>query len=403
MKGNNQMAFETDNNSTDAVNDGVPAATDTVIQEDSWETMSDEEFASLDYESLAEQGLLEEEQVEEELPPESEEEVVEEGDSGEEMEEEEDTETDVTNEDEEDSNTGETSEDESEEDFVEETDTNYKDAYEKIFAPFKANGHEIKVDSPEDVVRLMQMGANYNAKMAALKPGLKTLKLLEKNELLDENKLALLIDANNGNPEAIKKLIQTHKIDTYNLDLDNETDYKPQVETVSDKEYALSEVMGSLKSSPHYEKTLNVVTKVWDSESKQIVVNEPHLLETINRHIDTGMYDIVQAEVIKQRALGRLNGVNDIVAYKQIGDMLDEQGAFDHLVPKPAETTSKQRQPIARKPKSPANAAKKNTEKLRGVTPTRQASSQTTSKPEGFNPLDMSDEDFEKQFDPRLM
>lgn len=344
-----------------------------------WETMSDDEFANLDLSSF-EEIAGQEEQTE-------------------------DNEAFADDDDEEDASDfeQEPSDEETDNDAVEETskDTNYKETYEKIFAPFKANGHEIKVDSPDDVIRLMQMGANYNQKMQALKPSLKTLKMLERHNMLDESKLALLIEAGNGDINAIQQLLKDNQVDPMDLDTNDELDYKPKVEPVSDREYDLSEVMDSIKDSPHYEKTLRIVTKQWDTDSKQIVVNEPHLLRTINQHIDSGMYDIVQAEMVKQRALGRLDGVSDIVAYKQIGDSLDEQGAFDHLASNGGSTTSNQRQPIATKPRVPKQQATENT-KRKAASPTKKTSS-TSKRPADFNPLEMSDEDFEKQFDPRLM
>lgn len=343
-----------------------------------WETMSDDEFANLDLTSF-EEIAGQEEQTEDN-----------EGDA----------EAFADDDDEEDASDFEQEPDDEE---VEETstDTNYKESYEKIFAPFKANGHEIKVDSPDDVIRLMQMGANYNQKMQALKPSLKTLKMLERHNMLDESKLALLIEAGNGDINAIQQLLKDNKVDPMDLDTNDELDYKPKVEPVSDREYDLSEVMDSIKDSPHYEKTLRIVTKQWDTDSKQIVVNEPRLLRTINQHIDSGMYDIVQAEMVKQRALGRLDGVSDIVAYKQIGDALDEQGAFDHLASNGGSTTSNQRQPVATKPRVPKQQAIENT-KRKAASPTKKTSS-TSKRPADFNPLEMSDEDFEKQFDPRLM
>lgn len=344
-----------------------------------WETMSDDEFANLDlsgFEELAGQ----EEQIEDN-----------EGDA----------EAFADDDDEEDASDFEQESDDDEEVEETSTDTNYKETYEKIFAPFKANGHEIKVDSPDDVIRLMQMGANYNQKMQALKPSLKTLKMLERHNMLDESKLALLIEAGNGDINAIQQLLKDNKVDPMDLDTNDELDYKPKVEPVSDREYDLSEVMDSIKDSPHYEKTLRIVTKQWDTDSKQIVVNEPHLLRTINQHIDSGIYDIVQAEMVKQRALGRLDGVSDIVAYKQIGDTLDEQGAFDHLASYGGSTMSNQRQPVATKPRVPKQQATENT-KRKAASPTKKTSS-TSKRPADFNPLEMSDEEFEKQFDPRLM
>lgn len=348
-----------------------------------WETMSDDEFANLDLAGFEEIAGQEEQTEDNEGDPEA---FADDDDD------------DVTSEYEQ-----EPSDEETDIDEVEETstDTNYKESYEKIFAPFKANGHDIKVDSPDDVIRLMQMGANYNQKMQALKPSLKTLKMLERHNMLDESKLALLIEAGNGDINAIQQLLKDNQVDPMDLDTNDELDYKPKVEPVSDREYDLSEVMDSIKDSPHYEKTLRIVTKQWDTDSKQIVVNEPRLLRTINQHIDSGMYDIVQAEMVKQRALGRLDGVSDIVAYKQIGDTLDEQGAFDHLASNGGSTTSNQRQPVATKPRVPKQQATDNT-KRKAASPTKKTSS-ASKRPADFNPLELSDEEFEKQFDPRLM
>ena len=70
----------------------------------------------------------------------------------------------------------------------------YEVEYKRLLAPFKANGREISVKSVDDAVTLMQMGANYNKKMAALKPSLKLMKLLENNGLLSEEKISYLIE-----------------------------------------------------------------------------------------------------------------------------------------------------------------------------------------------------------------
>lgn len=75
-----------------------------------------------------------------------------------------------------------------------EQSVNYEQEYKRILAPFKANGKEVEVKSVDDAITLMQMGANYQKKMAALKPNLKILKILENNGLLDEGKLSFLID-----------------------------------------------------------------------------------------------------------------------------------------------------------------------------------------------------------------
>ena len=102
------------------------------------------------------------------------------------------------------------------EDEVEDTHsdsaTDYESQYKKIVGtPFKANGKEITVDSAEDAIKLMQMGANYHKQMQQLKPAKRIIAMLEQAGMLDENKLNHAIDIMTGNSAAIHKLIQVRK------------------------------------------------------------------------------------------------------------------------------------------------------------------------------------------------
>jgi len=83
-----------------------------------------------------------------------------------------------------------------------------EDFMKEITAPFRANGKDMQIDSVEDVRKLMQMGANYNKKMAAIKPNLKFIKMLENNDLLNEESISYLIDLQKKDPAAIKKLLK---------------------------------------------------------------------------------------------------------------------------------------------------------------------------------------------------
>ena len=83
-----------------------------------------------------------------------------------------------------------------------------KSFFDKVTAPFKANGRQMQIEDADDVIRLMQMGANYNKKMAGLKPALKMVKMLERNKLLDEDRLNFLIDLDKKDPTAIAKFLK---------------------------------------------------------------------------------------------------------------------------------------------------------------------------------------------------
>lgn len=278
----------------------------------------------------------------------------------------------------------------------EESAIDYKKEYEKLLAPFVANGKEIKVNNVEDAVSLMQMGANYNKKMAALKPNLKLLKLLESNGLLSEERVGFLIDLEKKNPDAINKLIKESGIDPMDLDAEKANDYKPTLRTVDDKELELDAVLEEIQDTPSYSKTIQVVGKEWDAASKQTVANSPSILKIINSHVQSGVYDLIQEEMERERMFGRLHGLSDIEAYRQVGDAIQARNGFAHLnvnANGQGQQTSANARVVQPKPK------KVDEEKLKEK---RRAAS--TAKPTGsnpkvagdFNPLALSDEEFSK-------
>lgn len=278
----------------------------------------------------------------------------------------------------------------------EESAIDYKKEYEKLLAPFVANGKEIKVNSVADAVSLMQMGANYNKKMAALKPNLKLLKLLESNGLLSEERVGFLIDLEKKNPDAINKLIKESGIDPMDLDAEKANDYKPTIRTVDDKELELDAVLEEIQDTPSYSKTIQVVGKEWDAASKQTVANSPSILKIINSHVQSGVYDVIQEEIERERMFGRLQGLSDIEAYRQVGDAIQARNGFAHLnVNANGQGQQASANPRVVQPKPKKVDEEKLKEKRRAA---------STAKPTGsnpkvagdFNPLALSDEEFSK-------
>lgn len=278
-------------------------------------------------------------------------------------------------------------------------DTDYKAKYEEVFKPFKANGKTMQVDSVDEVRQLMQMGANYNKKMAALKPSLKTLKLLERNEMLDDGKLSYLIDLSNKNPEAIKKLVKESGIDPMDIDVDAESEYQPQTYTVDDREIALDEVLDDIQDTPTYSNTINLFSNKWDGQSKRVVAENPELLKVINDHMGSGIYDRIADEVDKQRTFGRLSGLSDIEAYRTVGDELDAKGAFNDLVAQPDQQKAPQQKTVVKTPKKQDS---KLARKKRAASSTRKAPAKRKSA-DDYNPLSISDEEFERMVNEKLM
>ena len=273
----------------------------------------------------------------------------------------------------------------------EESAVDYKTEYERLLAPFKANGRDISVKGVDDAITLMQMGANYNKKMAALKPNLALLKMLENNGLLSEEKINFLIDLEKKNPEAINKLIKDSGIDPMDLDAEKASGYKPTTYRVDEREVELDSVLDEIQETPSYNRTLEIVSKEWDAKSKQTIADSPQLLKVINSHVQSGIYDLISKEIESERVFGRLNGLSDIEAYRQIGDTIQARGGFDHLGRQGQQAPVK---PVVVQPKPKVADEDKIKEKKRAASSTKPAAASTA--PKDFNPLSLSDAEFNK-------
>lgn len=276
----------------------------------------------------------------------------------------------------------------------EETTIDFKSEYERLLAPFKANGRDIKVNNVDEAITLMQMGANYNKKMAALKPNLKLMKLLENNGLLSEEKIGFLIDLEKKNPAAINKLVKDSGIDPMDLDAEKASAYKQTAYTVDDREIELDTVLDELQGSPAYNRTLEIVSTKWDAASKQVIAGTPQLLKVINDHVSSGIYDMISKEVENERMFGRLNGLSDIEAYRKIGDTLHAKGAFNQLLQGSSQNQQQQQSQQVVVPPKPKADDDKLKEKRRAASSTKPAAPTTT--PKDFDPLALSDEEFSK-------
>jgi AAA ATPase containing von Willebrand factor type A (vWA) domain len=272
----------------------------------------------------------------------------------------------------------------------------YEAAYKQLTAPFKANGRDIQVKSVEDAIALMQMGANYNKKMAGLKPSMQYLKMLESNGLLDTEKLSFLIDLSKKDPAAINKLVKDSGIDPLDLSADKAGEYRPGNHKVDERELELDAVLDGLEGSEHYNRTLEVVSTKWDEASKDVIVKKPEILTVINGHMASGIYDLIAAEIENERTFGRLKGLSDIDAYKHVGDAMNKEGKFDHLNVGSSRTQAKTAPAkviVTPAPKVVDDA--KLRDKKRAASSTKAAVPGATV-PADFNPLGMSDEDFKK-------
>lgn len=269
----------------------------------------------------------------------------------------------------------------------------YEAAYKKIMAPFKANGREIQLQSPEEAIKLQQMGANYTKKMQALQPALRIVKMLENNQLMDEGQLSYLIDLHQKKPEAIQKLLADSKFDPLEADVEKAATYVPGDHRVGENEIQFQAMLDDVESTPTGPELIAEVARQWDADSRQALFREPRLLAEINNQKANGLYGRISAEIEHRRLLGDLQGVPFLAAYEAVGKDLQARGL---LVP--AGQVPSPQAPVVTRVVAPTPVVA-NSERARAALPTKAT---TASNQADFNPLAQSDEDFLKSMQGRL-
>jgi len=275
----------------------------------------------------------------------------------------------------------------------------YKAEYEKIMAPFKANGIKMQLNNAEDVIKLNQKGINYDVKMKTIKPHLKLIKMLENNDLLEEEKLNYLIDLSKNNPKAITKLIKDAEVDPLDIDLEENTNYTPTNHGVSDKEMELDTVLSEIESTESFQRTSGIISEEWDATSKQELIQDPRLLRLINEQVGNGVYDTINYVVQREKLLGNLQGLSDIEAYKQVGDVIQANGGFNRQADsdKTENANANVNAPAADDTQS-VNNVERMAKLKRAASPTKANNVSNQIQPKVNDPLSMSDDEFEKYY-----
>jgi len=282
---------------------------------------------------------------------------------------------------------------------AEEKPVDYEDFFKQVMTPFKANGKTFEVKSPEEAIRLMQKGAGYGRKLQDMQPHLKVLRMLEKNNLLDEGKLSYLIDINQKKPDAIKKLIKDSGIDTLDLNPDDKVTYTPTNHAVTDAEVTFHQALAEVQAQPGGHETLTVISQTWDQESKALLWESPELFNVIQVQRENGIYDQIASEIERQKLLGTMeNKTPFLQAYKIAGDHLVKTNGFKQTIQTQQEARPAA-QVIATRTAVPKSQAQ-NGDKAAAAAPSKAVAA---SKPNlTVNPLEMADDDFMKQFNGRF-
>jgi hypothetical protein len=299
-------------------------------------------------------------------------------------------------------------EDDAEDDEDGEKDTSegesaqHKAFYDALMQPFKANGVDMTLRTPEEWISMAQKGANYTQKMQGLAPNLKLLRMLENHGVLDEAKLSFLIDLDKRDPAAIQKYLKDADIDPMSVDTDADSTYEGKSHAVSDQEHMFATAVADVANSGVNGKALiREMNAGWDTQSKDAMYQNPGILQILYEQKESGVYDTIMTEVKRRQALGQLTGVPVLAAYKAVGEELTNSGQLQNTGATNGNTGATNSQNSA-----PKTEVKTRTRKRKRVSDDKRASAAAPSRSGGvktkqkqdFNPLAMSDEEFEKQF-----
>jgi hypothetical protein len=274
----------------------------------------------------------------------------------------------------------------------------YKSAYETMMKPFKANGKVVNVESPDELVQLAQMGANYTKKMQGLQPHLKVVRMLQNHGVMDEQKLSYLIDLDKRDPAAIQKLVKDSGIDPMDIDTSADSSYRSKDRRVTDEEYRFTSTLEEVASNPAGKEVVASINKDWDRKSKDAIWADPNIMRVLTSQKESGIFDQITTEIERRQTLGKLQGVAFIQAYKDVGEEMTQAGSFkaqatdENTVTDPSQKST---QRVVKTSTAKRNAVSNN-DKVKAASAPK--STPASKAKEDFNPLSMTDEEFEKQY-----
>lgn len=232
----------------------------------------------------------------------------------------------------------------------------YRAIHARLFGqPIRAGGQDITLATVDEAVSLIQKGVGFHNKMNKVQKDLALAETL-KNAGIDQTQLNLLIDAHQKKPGAIKKLLDSAKIDPLTLDSAEASSYAPSDHSVPEEQVRFQSVITDLTDSTHGTAVLQDARN-WDQASKAEVYKNPGVLELLAQQKETGRYDVIKSQVDRQKMLGAIPVTEPFLqSYTRVGQQMMQAGAFN---PKTVVTSTPT--PVAQKtitPTPPANAKK---------------------------------------------
>lgn len=205
--------------------------------------------------------------------------------------------------------------------------------FKRVTTPFKADGKDFHVRSPEDAIRLMQQGVNYSRRMQEIKPMKQLNRMLQDHGLDKADQLNFLIDLSKGDKGAITQLLKSHKIDPMDLDIEKDSGYQAKNYQGNPQDNEFRDALDMALTTPEGQALVSHIHRDWDPKSKARLREDPSIIGTLQGFKASGVYDKVVEELRYQQSLGYLQGIPFLQAFDQVGEAMKNAGVFNSLDP----------------------------------------------------------------------
>jgi len=256
----------------------------------------------------------------------------------------------------------------------EKDETKTPDTETPTYRDLKVNGEMIPINNLDELYTLASGGGHMTQQLQRLSRGKKSLSIMEEHNLTEAD-LSLLIEARNGNKDALASLVKQSGIDSLDVTDEVSEGYQPGQYVPTDMSMNLKAVQDEISVDPEYATTQNVVNNLMDERSQQMLVENPMYIKGLHMDIKSGAYQATQAQATKMKMMdgGSRSDMEYYIAAAQEAQVNNQQAPEPQAAPdKPAGS------------KKPSNKSNK-----------RSAGSSTASAPAAGTPSpeDMSDDE----------
>ena len=193
------------------------------------------------------------------------------------------------------------------------------------------DGEEVPIHDIEELYTMASAGGRVTQKFQELAEHRRTISAMQEAGLTADD-INLLIEAQKGNKDAIASIVKKSGVDPMDIDEEDGEGYVAPQYGKSDTEQAILDIQTEISRDPEYDRTANIIDEVWDSESRNQIIEDPNIIRGLHNDVKSGLYDRVAPEAKK---LSIADGMRrpQIEYYLQAGQLISQSEALNTVAP----------------------------------------------------------------------